>query len=93
MENGHVIVAATFRKEWDEKALLDFLKSLFPSKLGAFDDVEVVMSVHCRLMPPILAPGQAFFKRSLKTSPFTFDPCERFFLWNHRSRKQSFTAR
>ena len=59
MENGHVVAAATFRKEWDEKAVLDFLKSLFPSKLGAFDDVEVVMSVHCRLLPPILAPGQA----------------------------------
>ena len=59
MENGHVVAAATFRKEWDEKALLDFLKSLFPSKLGAFDDVEVVMSVHSRLMAPILAPGQA----------------------------------
>ena len=59
MENGHVVAAPTFRKEWDEKALLDFLKLLFPSKLGAFDDVEVVMLVHCHLMPPILAPGQA----------------------------------
>jgi len=33
MEIGHVVAAATFRKEWVEKALLDFLKSLFPSKL------------------------------------------------------------
>ena len=46
------------RKEWDEKAVMDFLKSLFPSKLGAFDDVEVVMSVHSRLMAPVLVPGQ-----------------------------------
>jgi len=41
MENGHVVAAASFWKEWDEKALHDFLKTLFPSKLGAFDDVEV----------------------------------------------------
>ena len=36
-----------------------FLKSLFPSKLGAFDDVQVVMLIHCCLMAPTLAPGQA----------------------------------
>ena len=58
MENGHVVAGAVFRKEWDEKALYDFLRSLFPSKLEAFDDIEVVMSVHCRLMAPVLAPGQ-----------------------------------
>lgn len=33
MENGHVVAAATFRKEWDEKALHYFLKLLFASKL------------------------------------------------------------
>ena len=59
MENGHVVAASPLRKEWDEKALLDFLESLFPSKLGAIDNVEVMVSVHCHLMPPILAPGQA----------------------------------
>jgi len=59
MENGHVLVAATFQKEWNGKALPNFLKVLFPSKLGAFDDVEIVMSVHSRLMAPILAPAQA----------------------------------
>ena len=55
MENCHVVGAATFRKKCDEKALLNFLKSLVPSKLGVFENVKVVMSVHCRLMPPILA--------------------------------------
>lgn len=61
------------------------LCSLFPSKLGAFDDVEVVMSVYCR-------PGFIQSKRSSKASPFKFDPCERFFLWNLRSRQQRMTA-
>ena len=83
MENGHVVAAATFRKDWDENALLDFLKSLFPSKMGAFDDVEVVMSVHSRLLAPILTPSQAL----------SFDPCKRFFPWTHLPRKQSMTAR
>lgn len=59
MENGHIVAGAVFRKEWSEKALHDFLKSLFPSKLEAFDDFELVMSVHSRLMAPVLAPGQA----------------------------------
>ena len=58
MENGHVICGAQFMKEWDAKTLQDFFKSLFPS-LGEFDDdVEVLMSVHSRLMAPVLAPGQ-----------------------------------
>ena len=34
MENGHVVAAATFRKEWDERAVLDFLKSLTHMEKG-----------------------------------------------------------
>lgn len=34
MENGHVVAAGTFRKEWDERAVLDFLKSLTHMEKG-----------------------------------------------------------
>ena len=58
MQNGHVVSGAQFLKEWDESTLHDFLKSLFPTRLGDFDDIEVLMPVHSRLMAPVLAPGQ-----------------------------------
>ena len=58
MQNGHVVSGAQFLKEWDESTLHDFIKSLFPTRLGDFDDIEVLMPVHSRLMAPVLAPGQ-----------------------------------
>ena len=60
MQNGHVVSGAQFLKEWDESTLHDFLKSLFPTRLGDFDDIEVLMRVHSRLMAPVLAPGQVW---------------------------------
>ena len=60
MQNGHVVSGAQFLKEWDESTLHDFLKSLFPARLGDFDDIEVLMPVHSRLMAPVLAPGQVW---------------------------------
>lgn len=42
------------------KVLYDFLKSLFPSKLEAFDDVEVFDVGSLSLNGSCLAPGQTF---------------------------------
>ena len=45
-ENNHIVSGATFSKDLDYLPLCDFLKSLFPSKLGEFDDIEILMPVH-----------------------------------------------
>ena len=57
-ENNHIVSGATFSKDLDYLPLCDFLKSLFPSKLGEFDDIEILMPVHSKLLPPNLPPGQ-----------------------------------
>ena len=45
-ENIHIVSGATFSKDLDYLPLCDFLKSLFPSKLVEFDDIEILMPVH-----------------------------------------------
>lgn len=57
-ENNHIVSGATFSKDLNCLPLCDYLKSLFPSKLGEFDDIEILMPVHSKLLSPNLAPGQ-----------------------------------
>ena len=59
MEHHHILSGVQFRKEWDSNKLLSFLKQLFPSKLMDSDVVEILLSVHFKLLPPTLAPGQS----------------------------------
>ncbi|XP_028409260.1 uncharacterized protein LOC114531853 [Dendronephthya gigantea] len=59
MEHHHILSGVQLRKEWDSDKLLSFLKQLFPSKLMDSDDVEILLSVHSKLLPPTLAPGQS----------------------------------
>ena len=42
----NIVSGATFSKDLDYLSLCDFLKSLFPSKLGEFDGIEILMPVH-----------------------------------------------
>jgi len=57
-ENNHIVSGANIRKEWDFLILCDYLKTLYPTKLGEFDDIQLLMTVHSKLLPPNLAPGQ-----------------------------------
>lgn len=68
--------------EWESFAR--FFKSSFPSKLGAFEDVEEVMSVHCR--PDFVRLSAP---KGLQIQARWFDPCKKFFLWNHNLRGSS----
>ena len=58
-----------------------FRRYLFPEKLGEFDDVEVVMSVHSSLMAPVLAPGQVLsgfmLQKVFKDKAVYFKPMRR----------------
>ncbi|XP_020895639.1 uncharacterized protein LOC110234590, partial [Exaiptasia diaphana] len=57
-ENNHIVSGATLRKEWGFPTVIDYLKSLFPSKLGEFDEITILMPVHSKLLEPNLPPGQ-----------------------------------
>ena len=59
MENKHIESGVQFQKEWDNHMLLSFIKGLFPSKLIDID-IEILMPVHFKLVPPTLGPRQAF---------------------------------
>ena len=37
--NNHIVVGASFEKEWDFDTIYHYLKSLFPSKLSEFDNI------------------------------------------------------
>lgn len=60
MENQHILCGVQLRKEWDSTKLISFFKNLFPSKLMDSDEIEILLSVHFKLLPPTLAPGQLF---------------------------------
>jgi hypothetical protein len=59
MESQHILSGAQLRKEWDSDTVISFIKGLFPSKLKDSDHIEILMSVHFKLIAPTLAPGQS----------------------------------
>eukprot|EP00794_Sanderia_malayensis_P020716 gene20716-22749_t len=58
MENNLTVAGAQFLKEFDNKQLLQKVKDLFPSILKDSDELEILMPVHFKLLPPNLPPGQ-----------------------------------
>jgi hypothetical protein len=52
------VSGASLNKEWDFLTLCDYLKSLFPSQLGEFDDITILLPIYSNLLPPNLPPDQ-----------------------------------
>ena len=56
-ENGHIISAFEFLKEWSDIEVELEIREVFMETLPADVDIEIVHSVHTALLKP-LAPGQ-----------------------------------
>ena len=91
MENSHIVSEAEFSKDWNALGLQTFLKGLFPLKLGEFDDVEVLMPVHSKLLPPHLAPGQQLsgfmLQKVFKDKPVYIRPSRQILEPQHKKRR------
>lgn len=57
-ENGHIISAFEFRKEWSDIEVELEIREAFLERLPASVDIEIVHSVHTALLKSTLAPGQ-----------------------------------
>eukprot|EP00794_Sanderia_malayensis_P016371 gene16371-18013_t len=58
MEKNLIVAGAQFLKEFDNKQLLQKVRNLFPSILKDGDELEILMPVYFKLLPPNLPPGQ-----------------------------------
>ena len=82
-ENGHIISAFEFRKEWSEIEVEIEIRNAFEKTLPGDVDFEIVYSVHTTWSRPTLAPGQsltgAVISRVLKDSkPVYVRPCNQY---------------
>ena len=59
MENGHVLSACPFSKDMNEVQVEATILEAFPDKIPPLTDIEILTSVHTKLVKPTLAPGQA----------------------------------
>jgi hypothetical protein len=59
-ENGHIISAFEFQKEWSDIDVELEMRNAFQGTLPDDVDIEIVHSVHTTLLQPTLAPGQYF---------------------------------
>ena len=57
-ENGHIISAFEFQKEWSDIDVELEIRKAFQGTLPDDVDIEIVHSVHTTLLQPTLAPGQ-----------------------------------
>ena len=57
-ENGHIINAFQFMKEWSDIEVIVQIAELFKDKIPSGVDFEILHSVHTRLVTPTLASGQ-----------------------------------
>jgi hypothetical protein len=57
-ENGHIISAFEFQKEWSDIDVELEIRNAFEGTLPDDVDIEIVHSVHTTLLQPTLAPGQ-----------------------------------
>ena len=77
-ENGHILTACCLQKEWTAEEVAHNLRSLFGTKIPGHSDIQVLASVHTKLLPPTLAPGQVLdgvvMHRLFKTKPVYLKP-------------------
>ena len=57
-EHGHVLSACQFSKAMNEVQVETTIMEAFGETIPALVDIEIVMSVHNKLVKPTLAPGQ-----------------------------------
>ena len=58
-ENGHVLTGCKIEKEWSATETENNLRSLFSEKIAMDVDIQVLHSIHTKILPPTLAPGQS----------------------------------
>ena len=80
-ENGHIISAFEFQKEWSEIDVEIEIRNAFEETLPDDVDFEIVYSVHTKLSKPTLAPSQlltgAVLNRIFKDNkPVYVRPCK-----------------
>jgi len=59
MEKGHVLSACRFNKDLNEVQVETTVMEAFADLIAPLVDVEILTSVHSKLVKPTLAPGQA----------------------------------
>ncbi len=77
-ENGHILTACCLQKEWTEEEVIHNIRALFANKIPDHSNLTILASVHTKLLPPTLAPGQALngtlMHRLFKTKPVYVKP-------------------
>eukprot|EP00794_Sanderia_malayensis_P020750 gene20750-22778_t len=58
-EHGHVMSGIELQKQWISEQVVDCLRNAFDDKLTGLTTIEILMSVHTKLLPPTIAPGQS----------------------------------
>ena len=79
MENGHVITGCKFTKGMNAAQVLITIVEAFDGKIPQGVDIEIMMSMHTKLVAPTLAPGQlgidgAILQRLFQTKPIYVRP-------------------
>lgn len=77
-ENGHVLTACCLQKEWTAEEVQLNLRLLFGTKIPEHSDLQILASVHTKLLPATLAPGQTLdgvvMHRLFKAKPVYIRP-------------------
>ena len=79
-ENGHVIMAFPFMKEWSDIEVELKIKEAFQDTIPPLVDFELLQSVHTKLLKPTLAQGQyltgAMIHRIFQNKPVYVRPTQ-----------------
>ena len=59
-EDGHVMCGIELQKQWTIEQVVDCLRNAFEDKITDMVTLEILMSMHTKLLPPTIAPGLKF---------------------------------
>ena len=94
-EHGHVMSGIELQKQWTSEQVIDCLRNAFQDKITDLTTLEILMSVHTKLLPPTIAPGQSLngmiVFRIFKEKPIYVRPSE-VLLLNPPNKKSKFDA-
>eukprot|EP00794_Sanderia_malayensis_P017175 gene17175-18904_t len=94
-EHGHVMSGIELQKQWTSEQVVDCLRNAFDDKLTGLTTIEILMSVHTKLLPPTIAPGQSLngmmVFRIFKEKPIYVRPSD-IILLNPPKKRRKFEA-
>ena len=83
-EHGHVISGIQLQKQWTREEVDECLRNAFADKISHLTVLEILMSVHTKLLPPKIGAGQSLngmmVFRIFKEKPIYIRPSEALLL-------------